>query len=72
MNHLNFWVGNYQKKKDGHNRIEIKDSFINILEKTDKANITGPIKIWLHSNYVVAVITLLFTVYGLLYLLEKN
>ena len=52
-------------KKDGHNRIEIKDSLIKNLDKTDKANITGPMKMWLYNNYVVAFITWPFTIYDL-------
>ena len=49
-------------KKDGHNRIEIKDSCIKNLEKTGKANITGPVKMWLYNSYVVAFITWPFTI----------
>ena len=52
-------------KKESHNRAEIREHFINNLELVDKANITGPMKMWLYNNYIVAFITWPFMVYDL-------
>ena len=52
-------------KKDSHNRAEIKGNFIKNLELVAKANITGPMKMWLYNNYIVAFITWPFMIYDL-------
>ena len=52
-------------KKDGHRRAEIKNSFIEDLEITSKANITGSMKVWLYNHFIVAFITWPFTIYDL-------
>ena len=52
-------------KRDGNNRAEIKGNLIKNLELVGKANITGPMKIWLYNNYVVAFITWPFMIYDL-------
>ena len=52
-------------KKDSHNRAEIKENFIENLRLVGKANITGPMKMWLYNNYIVAYITWPFMIYDL-------
>ena len=52
-------------KKNGTNRAEIKESFIENLEITNKANITGPMKVWLYNHYIIAFITWPFMIYDL-------
>ena len=51
--------------KDSHNRAEIKENFTKHLALVGKANITGPMKLWLYNNYIVAFITWPFMIYDL-------
>ena len=52
-------------KKNGLTRAEIKENFIGNLEITSKANITGPMKVWLYNHFIVAFITWPFMSYDL-------
>ena len=52
-------------KKNGLIRAESKENFIGSLEITSKANITGPMKIWLYNHFIVAFITWPFMIYDL-------
>ena len=52
-------------KKDDLRRAEIKESLVANLMKTDRTNITGPMKLWLYNNFVVAFITWSFMIYDL-------
>ena len=52
-------------KKDNLRRAEIKESLIANLDKTNRTNITGPMKLWLYNNFVVAFITWSFMIYDL-------
>ena len=52
-------------KKDNLRRAEIKESLVANLVRTNKANITGPMKLWLYNHFVVAFITWSFMIYDL-------
>ena len=52
-------------KKDRHGRDEIQESLRGYLEITDRVNITGPMKLWLYNNFIIALITWPLTVYDL-------
>ena len=52
-------------KNNGLTRAEIKENFIGNLEVTSKANITGPMKVWLYNHFIVAFITWPFMIYDL-------
>ena len=51
--------------KSGEERQEIRNSLKTNLEKTDKCNITGPMKLWLYNHFVVSYTTWFFTIYAL-------
>ena len=52
-------------KKNGLPRAEIKENFVGNLEITSKANITGPMKVWLYNHFIVTFITWPFLIYDL-------
>ena len=52
-------------KKSSIRRAEIKENFIKDLEITNRANITGPMKVWLYNHFIVAFITWPFMIYDL-------
>ena len=51
--------------KNGLTRAEIKENFVENLEITSKANITGPMKVWLYNHFIVVYITWPFMIYDL-------
>ena len=52
-------------KKGRLNREEIKESLIENLEIVSKANLTGPMKLWLYNHFIIAFITWPFMIYDL-------
>ena len=42
-----------------------KKILLGILKKTSKANIAGPMKVWLYNHFIVAFITWTFMIYDL-------
>ena len=59
------FLGRKISKKNGLARAEIKENSIGNLEITSKANITGPMKVWLYNHFIVAFITWPFMIYDL-------
>ena len=63
---LKFLGRKMSSKKNGLTRAEIKENFIGNLEITSKANnITGPMKVWLYNNFIMAFIIWPFMIYDL-------
>ena len=46
-------------------RTEIKENLLRYLETTTKANLTGPMKLWLYNNFITAYVTWPFMIYDL-------
>ena len=51
--------------KSGQERWEIEICLKSNLERTEKCNLTGPMKLWLYNNFIVSYITWFFTIYDL-------
>ena len=52
-------------KKFSLRKNEIKESLKEYLEITHKANVAGPMKVWLYNNFIIAFVTWPLTIYDL-------